>query len=333
MVIRRLDAAQRRNRGVGFVLAVFYKFVDDQGGYLAALIAYYAFISLFPLLLLLTTGLGVVLADHPSLQQRLVDSALGEFPIIGDQLGQPRRLSGGVAGVVIGVVGALYGGSGVGQATQNAMNVMWSVPRNVRGNPIVARWRSLRLLVVLALALAGTTALSLVGRFVDGFGTLSTLGLAIAAVVINTFVFSLGYRISTARTLATRDVLPGAAAMAVIWQLLQTFGAVYVGQVVRHASATNSVFAVVLGLLAFLYLTSIAVVFTAEINSVRVQKLYPRALLTPFTDDIVMTQGDRRAYTAQAQAQRAKGFEQIDVTFDLDARRGDEPGDPPASSS
>ena len=114
MVVRRLDALQRRNRGVGFVLAVVYKFVDDQGGYLAALIAYYAFISLFPLLLLLTTGLGVVLADHPSLQQRLVDSALGEFPIIGDQLGQPRRLSGGVAGVVIGVVGALYGGSGVG---------------------------------------------------------------------------------------------------------------------------------------------------------------------------------------------------------------------------
>lgn len=333
MVIRRLDALQRRNRGVGFVLAVFYKFVDDQGGYLAALIAYYAFISLFPLLLLLTTGLGVVLADHPSLQQRLVDSALGEFPIIGDQLGQPRRLSGGVAGVVIGVVGALYGGSGVGQATQNAMNVMWSVPRNVRGNPIIARWRSLRLLVVLALALAGTTALSLLGRFVDGFGTFSTLGLAIAAVLINTFVFSLGFRISTARSVTTRDVLPGAAAMAVIWQLLQTFGAVYVGQVVRHASATNSVFAVVLGLLAFLYLTSVAVVFTAEINSVRVQKLFPRALLTPFTDDIVMTQGDRRAYTAQAQAQRAKGFEQIDVTFDLDARRGDDPDDPPATSS
>jgi uncharacterized BrkB/YihY/UPF0761 family membrane protein len=331
VVIRRLDALQRRNRGVGFVLAVVYKFVDDQGGYLAALIAYYAFISLFPLLLLLTTGLGLVLADHPELQARLVDSALGEFPIIGDQLGEPRRLSGGVAGIVIGVVGALYGGSGVGQATQNAMNVMWSVPRNVRGNPFVARLRSLRLLVVLALALAGTTALSLVGRFVDGFGTFSTLGLAIAAIVINTFVFSLGYRISTARTLTTRDVLPGAAAMAVIWQLLQTFGAVYVGQVVRHASATNSVFAVVLGLLAFLYLTSIAVVFTAEINSVRVQKLYPRALLTPFTDDIVMTQGDRRAYTAQAQAQRAKGFEQIDVTFDLDARRsGNASDDPPA---
>ncbi|GAA2050849.1 YihY/virulence factor BrkB family protein [Williamsia deligens] len=329
MVVRRLDAVQRRNKGVGFVLAVFYKFVDDQGGYLAALIAYYAFISLFPLLLLLTTGLGVVLAEHPSLQQRLVDSALGEFPIIGDQLGEPRRLSGGVAGVVIGVIGALYGGSGVGQAYQNAMNVMWSVPRNERGNPLISRLRSLRLLVVLALALAGTTLLSLLGNFVDGFGTLSTLGLAVAAVVINSFVFSLGYRIGTARGLSLREVLPGAAAMAVIWQLLQTFGAVYVGQVVRHASATNSIFAVVLGLLAFLYLTSLAVVFTAEINSVRVQKLYPRALLTPFTDDVVLTRGDRRTYTAQAQAQRAKGFEQIDVTFDRSADTADDTGEPP----
>lgn len=321
MVLRRLDAAQRRHRGVGFVIAVIYKFIDDQGGYLAALIAYYAFISLFPLLLLLTTGLGLVLADHPELQTRLIDSALGEFPVIGDQLGQPQRLSGGIAGIVIGVIGALYGGSGVGQATQNAMNTMWSVPRNERGNPLVARWRSLRLLVVLALVLAGTTALSLVGNFVDGFGTFSVIGLAVAAVAVNTVVFSLGYRVSTALHLTMRQVLPGAAAMAVVWQLLQAFGAVYVGRVVRNASATNSVFAVVLGLLAFLYLTSLAVVFTAEINSVRVQRLYPRALLSPFTDDVVLTQGDRRTYTAQAQAQRAKGFEQIDVTFDVVGRR------------
>ncbi|MGZ8179267.1 YihY/virulence factor BrkB family protein [Williamsia sp. SKLECPSW1] len=327
MVIRRLDAVQRRNRGVGFVLAVVYKFVDDQGGYLAALIAYYAFISLFPLLLLLTTGLGVILVDHPSLQQRLVSSALGEFPIIGEQLGEPGRLSGGLGGVVIGVVGALYGGSGVGQATQNAMNVMWSVPRNERPNPLLARLRSLRLLSVLALALAGTTTLSLLGNFVDGFGTLSTVGLAVAAVVINAFVFSIGYRVGTARSVTLRQVLPGAATMAVIWQLLQTFGAVYVGQVVRNASATNGVFAVVLGLLAFLYLTALAVVFTVEINSVRVQKLFPRALLTPFTDDVVLTRGDRRAYTAQAQAQRAKGFEQIDVTFERATGDTDDPSD------
>ncbi|MCX6471512.1 MAG: YihY/virulence factor BrkB family protein [Corynebacteriales bacterium] len=315
-VFKRLDALQRRNRGVGFVFAVIYKFVDDQGGYLAALVTYYAFLSLFPLLLLSTTILGFLLAGDPGLQERLLNSALGEFPIIGDQLGEPRRLGGGSTGVVIGVIGALYGASGIGQATQNAMNTVWAVPRNSRPNPFLARIRSVRLLLVLVVALAGTTTLSLLGNIFDSFGSVWTAVSVVGAVVINAVVFAYGYRIGTSRDLAMRQVLPGAAVMAVVWQLLQTFGAYYVERVVRNASATNSVFAVVLGLMAFLYLTAISVVFTAEINSVRVDKLYPRALLTPFTDDVVLTRGDRRAYTNQAKAQRAKGFEQIDVTFD-----------------
>ncbi|MGJ0119178.1 YihY/virulence factor BrkB family protein [Williamsia sp. MIQD14] len=315
-VFKRLDALQRRNRGVGFVFAVIYKFVDDQGGYLAALVTYYAFLSLFPLLLLSTTILGFLLAGDPGLQERLLNSALGEFPIIGDQLGEPRRLGGGSTGVIIGVIGALYGASGIGQATQNAMNTVWAVPRNSRPNPFLARIRSVRLLLVLIVALAGTTTLSLLGNIFDSFGSLWTAVSVVAAVVINAVVFAYGYRIGTSRDLSMLQVFPGAAVMAVMWQLLQTFGAYYVERVVRNASATNSVFAVVLGLMAFLYLTAISVVFTAEINSVRVDRLYPRALLTPFTDDVVLTRGDRRAYTNQAKAQRAKGFEQIDVTFD-----------------
>ena len=72
------------------------------------------------------------------------------------------------------------------------------------------------------------------------------------------------------------------------------------------ASATNSVFALVLGLLAFIYLTSLVVVSCAEINSVRVDKLYPRSLLTPFTDNVNLTAGDVSQYEQQAQAQRPR---------------------------
>ena len=131
-----LDRLQRRSRAAGFVIAVIYKYVDDKGGYLAALITYYAFVSLFPLLLLLTTVLGVVLAGRPSLQEQVVHSALSQFPVIGDQLDQPRRLSGGTVGIVVGIAGALYGGLGAGQAIQHAMDTVWAVPRNVRPDPI-----------------------------------------------------------------------------------------------------------------------------------------------------------------------------------------------------
>jgi membrane protein len=314
-LVDRLDGVQRRHPAAGFPLAVLYKYVDDQGGYLAALIAYYAFVSLFPLLLLLSTVLGLVLVGHPALQEQVLHSALSQFPVIGDQLGQPRRLGGGVGGLVIGVLGALYGGLGVAQASQNMMNTAWAVPRNSRPNPVKARGRSLLLLATVGVALLGTTVISALGGGAGAFGAAARVLLIAASVALNAGAFILAFRIATTRELTTRQVAPGAVAAAIVWQLLQSFGAVYVGNVVKGASATNGVFALVLGLLAFLYLTATAAVLCVEVNVVAVDHLHPRALLTPFTDDVDLTPGDERAYTDQAQAQRTKGFEDITVTF------------------
>ena len=117
-----------------------------------------------------------------------------------------------------------------------------------------------------------------------------------ASVVVNVSVYIFAFRIATARPLTVRDVAPGAIAAAVIWQLLQSFGVIYVTRVVNHASPTNKLFALVLGLVAFLFLTATVVVLCVEINVVRVTHLHPRSLMTPFTDNVVLTSGDRRAY-------------------------------------
>ena len=322
-MVSGLDRLQRRHPRVGLPIAVVYKYVDDAGGYLAALITYYAFVSLFPLLLVFTTVLGIVLAGHAGLQHTIETSTLSQFPVIGDDLGQPRRIGGGTVGLLVGLLGALYGGLGVAQATQYAMNTVWAVPRNDRPNPFKARALSLLILATVGVAVLGTTALSALGTSnVGSLGLLLRIGLVASAVVINTAVCLYVFRLAPARRLTRHDVLPGALAAAVSWQLLQTFGVAYVGRVIKHASATNSVFAVVLGLLAFLYLTAVATIFCVEINAVRVDHLYPRALLTPFTDNVDLTRGDERAYTGQAQAQRAKGFEDIDVTFHPDDGQG-----------
>jgi membrane protein len=316
-LVDRLDRLQRRHPAASFPIAVVYKYVDDSGPFLAALITYYAFVSLFPLLLLSSTILGSVLAGNPELQQRLLDSALSQLPVVGDQLGEPQGLSGGTLAVVVGVLGALYGGLGVAQAVQHAMNTAWTVPRNNRPNPFLARGRSLLLLATAGLAVIGTTALSTVGA-----GGAGSLGMAvralvlIASVVINAVVFTFAFRLATSRRLTVRDVLPGALTAAVLWQLLQTFGVTYVSRVMDSASAVNGVFALVLGLLAFLYLASVVGVLCVEINVVRVDRLYPRALLTPFTDAVDLTPGDRRSYTGKAKAERLKGFETVHVTFD-----------------
>src|SRR5690242_17845291 len=168
-----LDRVQQRSRAAGFVIAVVYKYLDDQGGYLAALITYYAFVSLFPLLLLFTTALGVVLAGHPQLQQEVLQSTLRQFPVIGDQLESPHQLSGGTVGVVVGIAGALYGGMGLGQALQNAMDTAWAVPRNVRPDPIRGRLRSLLLLPVLGSAAIAATVISAAAHATQGLGVFS----------------------------------------------------------------------------------------------------------------------------------------------------------------
>lgn len=305
---------------MGVIVAVIYKYNDDQGGYLAALITYYALVSVFPLLLLLTTALGVVLAGRPDLQAQVLHSTLSQFPVLGSQLHHPEGLSGGTVGVVVGLLGALYGGLGVGQALQNAMDSIWAVPKHNRPNPIRSRLRSLLLLLVLGSAAIAATVLAAIGHAAGAIGIVETVGLALAAVAINALICLVAFRVTTARALTYRQVLPGAVAAAFIWQMLQWFGAGYVAHTVKRASATNSVFALVLGALAFLFLASVALVMCAEINVVLVEKLYPRALLGAFTDDAELTTADRRTYTKKVKAERVKAFERVSVRFD-DVRR------------
>jgi YihY family inner membrane protein len=323
----RLDTFQRTHPGAGFPLAVIYKFADDSGTYLAALLTYYGFVSFFPLLLLFSTVLGFVVQGNPHLQDQLLHSALQQFPVIGPQLRAPQHLGGGVTGLVVGLLVAIYGGLGIAQAVQYAMNTAWSVPRHRRPNPLAARGRSLLLLCTGGVAVIGTGILSALGSSADAYGATFDLGaqiaLTVVAVVINAIVFVLAFKLATPRRLTVRQVVPGALAAAVAWQLLQSFGGRYVGHVVKGASALNAVFALVLGLLAFLYLASLAFVLCIEINVVRVDRLWPRSLLTPFTDDVDLTRGDRKVYADAARTQKAKGFEHVEVTFRPPEREDD----------
>lgn len=320
----RIDAFQQRHRWASFPIAVVYKFGEDQGPYLAALITYYGFLALFPLLLLFTSILGFVLQGNPELQRRILDSTLSQFPIIGDELGDPQSLQGSGIALVIGGLVALYGALGVAQAIQHTMNVAWSVPRHRRPNPIRARLRSLLVIVIGGGAVMATTVLSALGSSAGAFGAemagWATMVVLLVAVGVNAAIFLLAFRVSTAHETSMRDLLPGAIIAALIWQLLQLFGTAYVGNVVKDAGLTYGVFALVLGLLAWIYLGAVGVVVSAEINVVRAKRLYPRSLMTPFTDNVDLTPADQQAYTDAATAQQAKGFENVAVTFDHDGQ-------------
>jgi uncharacterized BrkB/YihY/UPF0761 family membrane protein len=315
-VVRWLDRFQRKHPVVGYPIAVLYKFFDDQAGYLVALIAYYAFLSFFPLLLLLTTALSFVLANDTRLQQQILNSTLSEIPLIADQIGRPESLRGSPTGIIVSSIVALYGGLGVGQAFQYAMNTVWGVPRNSRPNPFKARGRSFLLLLTILLFVIITTAISILqANLSDDFPAATRILVFVATFLGTALVFGLGMRRAVALDLGLKDVAVGAFGAAATWQVLQSVGVGLVERASSSASATNSVFGIVIGLFAFLHLAAMGTVFFAEADVVRARKLYPRALLTPFTDNVRLTDGDRRAYAQQARIGRFKGYQQIDVDF------------------
>ncbi len=308
-----------------------YKYFDDQGPYLAAILTYYAFIAIFPTLLIASSVLGFFLQGNTELQTRVLESALAQFPIVGTQLGRPEGLQGSTSGVVIGVLAATYGAMGLGLAAQNALNTAWAVPRNSRLNPVISRIRSI---VVMAFAGATVLAVTVVTGLVSnldrlGIGVtgwikwLSTL----ASIVLVGVVLALMMRYTTSRRPSFRTSLPGAFVISVLWHVLQLLGGLYVGRVIARASAMNGVFALVLGLVALIFLAAVMAVLGLEVNVVLNRRLYPRALLTPFTDAVTLTDADKRAYDSYAKAQRHKGFQQVEVTFN--GHRDREP-DPPS---
>jgi membrane protein len=321
-MLARADTYQRRHRWAGLPVAVVYKFFDDQGSYLAAQITYYGIVSLFPLLLLVTTFLGYGLHGSVHFQRQVLDSALAQFPVVGDQIARNiHSFHGSVPGLVIGIIGCLYGGLGIVQATQNALNKVWGVPRNARHNPIRARLRSLMLLAAGGGSVIVTTVLSALSAAADSYGASAVsvsvrAAAATLAIALNVTLFMVAFKILIATPVSIRQIRAGAIAAAVIWQTLQLAGAVLLGDKLKGATATYGLFAIVLGLLAWVYVGSVTVVMCAEFNAVRLRGMWPRSLLAPFSDNPDLTIGDKRAYISYAKTELHKSFETIDVSFD-----------------
>jgi membrane protein len=322
-VASRVDRYQREHRWAGFSLAVLYKFVDDLGSYQAALLTYYAFVSLFPLLLLAVTVLGFVLAGNPAAQQAVLSSALRDFPVIGQEIGaNVHALHGSVWGVVVGVAVSVYGGLGVTQAAVTTMCQIWAIPVAERPGLGPAYARGVTVLLVLGAGVLVTTALSSLTTAVGAWlplwanDVVARVVPVAVAVVINAASFLAAYRVLTPGRIGWRRLVPGAVLAAAAWQVLQLAGTYLVGHELEGSSASYGFFGIVLGLLAWLYLGALIMLLGAQVNAVRVLGLSPRSLLSVAApDDRAVTAGDRRAYRAYAASQRRKTFQTISVAF------------------
>jgi YihY family inner membrane protein len=310
-MIRRIDAFQQRRSWLGFPFAVVKKFGDDRAGNLAALIAYYGFFSLFPLLLVLVTILSFVIQGDPELQQRIIDSALARFPIVGDQIARNvHAINGSGLALAIGIVGALWAGLGVVQAVQNAMNAVWNVPLKRQPNFLKTRLRAIVMLGVLGAAVLASTALSGLSSSAGGLGPFLKILAMLGSALLSLGLFLAAFRILTVEDLRWRDVLPGALIAAVLWSAMQYLGTYIVAHQLKQASAVYGFFAVVIGLLSWIYLGAQVALFCAEINVVLKRKLWPRSLVQP-----PLTEPDRRELENLAKEQERRPEEEVEVRF------------------
>lgn len=274
-----IDRFQRRHTPTAFAYAVIKKYSDDQAGYQAALVTYYGFLALFPLLLILTTVAGIAAQGHPEFGHKLVESVSSYFPVVGQALNDSvQGLNKHGFALVVGLLFALYGARGIADAFRHSMNNLWHVPLAKRSGFPRSLIRSAGLIVgggggfILAAIVAGWTATA--GR---GWSS------AVATVVINLLilyvVFMFIFRLSLPLSVARRQFRLSAVICAIGIATLQTVGVAILRHESEHLTSTYSaLFATTLGLLAWIYLQIQVIMYATEITTVKNGRLWPRSL-------------------------------------------------------
>ncbi|HEV3133660.1 MAG TPA: YihY/virulence factor BrkB family protein [Acidimicrobiia bacterium] len=309
-VVRRVDAFQQRHRVTSFAFGVVKKFGDDRAGSLAALIAYYSFLAIFPLLLLLVTILGFVAQHNTDFQHRLVHSAVADFPIIGNQIAKNvKSLRASGLGLAISLIGLAWGSLGFTQAGQHAMAQVWNVPGVERPGFLPRLGRGASIIGVLGLGAIATTIFSGFSAFNSTVPALRGLSMLVS-VLLNVAISLAAFRLLTPRAIPSRKLVPGAVLAALAWSVLQLIGGYLVSQRLQQTSEVYGLFAIVLGLLFWLSLGAQITLYAAELNVVRARRLYPRSIVQP-----PLTGPDREALRQLAQQEERRPEERVRVDF------------------
>ena len=309
-LLRKADGTQQRYQPSAFVFGVVKKYGDDNGGALVANLTYSAFVSFFPLLLVLVTVLGLVAAGNPAFRVDAVDAVASQVPLIGHELtGNVHQLQrSSVIGLIVGLATLVWGTTGLAQAGLFTMAQVWNLPGPARPGFLPRVARSLLFLVLLGLVVIATSLLA--GLSTYGHHAVAFVMFAEAVeATVNAGMYFVGFRILTPRGVPSRDLAPGAVTAGICWTALQVAGA-YLIHHYLHSDSVYGVFATVLGLVAWLYLAAQITVYCAEINVVLSRRLWPRSIIQP-----PLTEADRASLALQALSNQRRKEQQVVVTF------------------
>ncbi|MGH3214375.1 MAG: YihY/virulence factor BrkB family protein [Trebonia sp.] len=313
VVTGAVDRWQRRVPWAGVPYAVMKKFGDDNANLVAVALAWYGFTAIFPLLLVVVTLFGFIGAE--SIGDGIVRT-LHEFPVIGTSFNpaNPDALHGSTLGLIVGLIGLVYGAQGVTQTAQHAMATVWNIPQTQRTGFLPRLGRSLASLVTIGGAF-------IVNAFVTSYATGGTSSYAIripvlaGLVIINVALYFATFTLLTAKVIGPRGLLPGAILGAVAFTALITLGTGLMTHQLRNASATYGASGTVIGIVLLLLLIAKLSMYAAELNPVLSRRLYPRAL--PLGGE--PTDADRQVLASIAHAEQRRDDQVIGVGFGKDA--------------
>jgi uncharacterized BrkB/YihY/UPF0761 family membrane protein len=314
--VRRVDRVQQRSRAGGLGFAVLKKFGDDDGPALAASLTYYGFMSIFPLLLIITTVVGFI--GNARVEDTVVGGALAQLPVFGEQLGRnvAHPLTGSWFALAFGLVWLLYGAMGVAQSAQHAIAQIWNVPGVVRPGFASRLLRGLAFFVTVGVG-AGLAA-ALVGVGTASGHTWSTRALVLLAdLLLNVALYLAAFRVLTPHA-ATTDLVPGAIAAGIGYTVLIATGTALIQHQLRHAEVVYGQFALVLGLISWLFLVSRLTLYATEFNVVRSRHLWPRSIVQP-----PLTEADQRVLGDIVRQEERRPEQRVGVSFDPDVSRAD----------
>jgi YihY family inner membrane protein len=319
--LRRLDRHQQRSPILGFAYGVVKKYGDDRGGQLAALLAYYGFLSLFPLLLVLVTVLGIVAGSSSSIAHRVEHSALAQFPVIGSDLASNIHAlhKNSALGLVIGILGLLWGSQGASQIGQFAMAQLWNVPGIDRPGFVNRLKRTTVLMAVLAVFLvlgAGLAAVASSGSH----SPIVRIGGEAGSLIANCVLYLLAFRVLTPKAVKFTELLLGATIGGFAWTMLQVGGTLLIDHQLRNSNQVYGTFAGVLGLIGWIYLGAMVTMYAAEANVVGARRLWPRSLVRP-----PLTEADQKVLTAIIEQDVRQPGQRVAVRFTHPAVEGGGP--------
>lgn len=306
----RVDEFQQQHKPVAIPIAVFKKFSEDQSTNLASMIAFWAFFSIFPLLLVLVTLLGFLLPTGT--KNSVLHQVAHFFPLM--DTSSISGLSGSWWALILGIVSALWSGSAVVRTVQFAFNSVWEIPYHQRPKFVEKLMRSVLVLSTIGVGLVISV---LITGFVSGAS--NTLHLAwfghligyVIAIALDVGLFIAAFRMLTDRDISTKDVLPGAILSGVAFWVLQSLSSLIISHYLQNAQSTYGKFATVITMLWWFYITSIVTLLGAQLNVVLKERLYPRGLVNPPD-----TEADHRLYDNFAKERTYDENEQVETRFE-----------------